>query len=73
MIEIDGTMKDINDFSYTITNWDGSVTETNNIKEARVAVREGRHVSKLSRRVFQSGPAFVRLYVTVDIQRVEDL
>jgi len=49
------------------------VTETDNIKDARVEVREGRHVSKLSRRVLQSGSAFVRLYVTVDIQKVEDL
>ena len=66
-------MKDINDFRYSITNWDDSVYETDDIEEARLAVRDGKEVFKITRRVFESGPAFVRLFVTLKIKRIKDL
>ncbi|MCL2119621.1 MAG: hypothetical protein FWH27_14490 [Planctomycetaceae bacterium] len=66
-------MKDINDFSYTITNWDNSVYETDDVEDARLAVRDGREVLKTTRRLFRSGPALVRLYVTVKITKIKDL
>ena len=38
-----------------------------------VAVREGRDVYKITRRLFESGPAFVRLFVTVKVKRIKYL
>ena len=70
---IEGTMDDINDFKYNITNWDKSVYETNDIEDARFAIREGREVLKITRRLFESGQALIRLYVTVKIKRIKDL
>ena len=37
------------------------------------AIREGREVLKRTRRLFESGPAIVRLFVTVKIKRIKDL
>ena len=66
-------MKDLNDCWFTITRWDNSVFDTDDVEEARIAVREGREVTKTSRRVFESGPASVRLYVSVDVKKIKDL
>ena len=66
-------MKDINDYTYIITNWDGSVNETDDIKDATIAIREGREVLKRTRRLFESGPALVRLFVTLKIKRIKYL
>ena len=73
IIGIDGTMQDVNDFQYIITNWDGSAYETTDIEEAKFAIREYREVLKKTRRLFQSGPALVRVFVTVEIKRIKDL
>ena len=73
IIGIDGTMQDVNDFQYIITNWDGSAYETTDIEEAKFAIREDREVLKKTRRLFQSGPALVRVFVTVEIKRIKDL
>ena len=66
-------MNDLNDFWYTITNWDNSVIETDDVEEAGIAVRDGREVLKTTRRMFISGPAQVRLYVTVKIMKIKEL
>jgi len=66
-------MKDLNDFWFTITRWDNSVFDTDDVEEARIAVREGRDVTKTTRRLFESGPASVRLYVAVDVKKIKDL
>ena len=66
-------MQDVNDFQYIITNWDGSVCETTDIEEAKYAIREDREVLKKTRRLFQSGPALVRVFVTVEIKKIKDL
>jgi hypothetical protein len=66
-------MQDVNDFQYIITNWDGSVFETTDIEEAKYAIREDREVLKKTRRLFQSGPALVRVFVTVEIKKIKDL
>jgi len=66
-------MKDIEDHWYTIAKWDNSVFDTNDQEYAKVALREGREVTKTTRRVFESGPAFVRLYVAVEVKKIKDL
>jgi len=66
-------MKDVNDYHYTITERNGSVFDTTDVKVAKLAIREGREVLKTTRRLFESGPALVRLFVTVKITITEDL
>jgi hypothetical protein len=66
-------MKDLNDFWYSITRWDNSVFDTDDVEEARIAVREGREVTKTTRRVFESGPAFIRLFASVEVKKIRDL
>jgi len=73
IIEIDGKMQDINDFQYIITDWDGSAFETTDIEEAKLAIREDREVLKRTRRLFQSGPALVRVFVSVEIKKIKNL
>ncbi len=43
------------------------------VEEAKFAVREGRDVLKTTRKIFESGPATVRLFVTVAIKKVKDV
>ncbi len=66
-------MDEVNDVMYTVTYWDGTNTDTLDVEEAKFAVREGRKVMKTTRRIFESGPAFVRLYVSVEITKVKEL
>ena len=66
-------MEDINDYHYTITDWDNSVFDTDDVEDAKFALREGREVLKTMRRLFQSGPALVRLYVTLEVKKIKDL
>ena len=60
-------------FGTTITKWDNSVFDTDDVEEAGVAVREGREVTKTTRRVFEAGPAHVRLYVSMAVKKIKDL
>jgi hypothetical protein len=66
-------MAELNDHWYTITRWDNSVYQTDDIEDARLAVREGCEVQKITRRVFESGPAEVRLYVVLEVKKLKDL
>ncbi len=66
-------MNEINEVWYTVTYWDKSVVETMDAEEARLAIREGREVLKTTRKFFESGPAIVRLAVTVEIKKVKDV
>jgi len=66
-------MKEINETWYTIVQYDGKFTETDDKNEARLAIREGLEVTKNSRRVFSSGNSDIRLYVSTEIFKVKDL
>ena len=66
-------MEEINDFHYTITDWDNSVFDTTDVEVAKFAIREGREVLKTTRRLFKTGPALVRLYVTLEVKKIKDL
>jgi hypothetical protein len=66
-------MEEINEVVYTVTYWDGQNIDTLDVEEAKFAIREGRKVAKTTHTVYRSGPAFVRLYVTVDIKKVKEL
>ena len=39
-------MKETNISFYTLTNWDNTVTETEDVDDAKMALREGREVIK---------------------------
>ena len=66
-------MEEVNDFHYTVTNWDNSVLDTIDVEVAKLAIREGREVLKTTRRLFNTGPALVRLYVTLEVKKIKDL
>ena len=66
-------MKEINDIYYVMTNWDNTTSETDDVEDAKLALREGREVIKNTRKVFHSGQSHVRLYVSTPIKRTKDL
>ena len=66
-------MKEINETYYILTNWNKSVTETDSIEDAKLALREGREVIKNTRKVFYSGQSHIRLYISTPIKRTKDL
>lgn len=68
-----GKMKEVSETWYTIKGHDGVVYETADRDDARIALREGREVTKNSRRVFTSGKSDIRLYVSTDIFQIKEL
>ena len=58
---------------YVLVNWDNTITETDDIKDAKLALREGREVIKNTRTIFHSGQSHVRLYVSTPIKKTKDL
>ena len=62
----------LDDFWYTVTDWNKTY-DTIDVGVAKQAVREGRDVLKTTRRCFEMGPAFVRLYVTLEVKKIKDL
>ena len=65
--------REFDEITYIFTTRDGSVIETLDINEAKLALREGQKVLKNTRKVFYSGPTHVRLYVTTPIKKAKEL
>ncbi len=64
---------EIDEICYILTDWNNSIAETTDRREAQLALREGREVVKSVRKVFYSGPSLIRLYVTTPIKKSKDL
>ena len=62
-----------NDIYYVLLNWDNTTTETDDIEDAKLALREGREVIKNTRTIFYSGQSHIRLYVSTPIKKAKDL
>ena len=66
-------MQEINETYYALTNWNNSVTETDDVEDAKLALREGREVIKNTRKIFHSGQSHIRLFISTPIKRTKDL
>lgn len=66
-------MKEVNEFWYSFSDGKGSRTETTDKSAAKAALKDGEEVTKVTRRVFQSGPSNVYLTVTTDMKQAKDL
>ena len=66
-------MEKISDVCYFISQWANSATETEDIDEVKLAIREGWDVVKRTRCVFQSGASNVYLTVMTDIKKIKDI
>ncbi len=66
-------MREINEFWYSFSDGKGSRTETTDKSAAKAAIKSGLEVTKITRRVFQSGPSNVYLTVTTDMKKSKDL
>ena len=66
-------MNEISKSWYSITNWNRVIFDTDDKAEARLALREGKEVTKTTRRTFVSGPTYVYLTVVTDIKKAKDL
>ena len=64
---------EINDFWYTITRNNRESYDTVDKEEAKRALREGSEVDKTTRKMFESGPAIIRLTASVEIKKISDL
>ena len=66
-------MREVNEFWYSFSGEYGGRIETTDKNAAKAALRDGLEVTKVTRRVFQSGPSNVYLTVTTDIKKTKDL
>ena len=66
-------MREINDTWYTINRHDGTIDETTDKNDVRLALREGLEVVKATRKAFASGSSSVYLTVTTEIKKIKDI
>lgn len=58
---------------YIITRWNRENYETDDPEHARLAVREGSDVTKITRAIFQHGASLIRTTVSTDISKIKDV
>ncbi len=66
-------MDEINEVWYTFMDWDNTTVETQDKKSVRFALKEGRDVTKTTRKAFQSGASHIYLTVITDIKKLKDI
>ena len=66
-------MREVNEFWYSFSEGRGVWNETTDKNIAKAALKDGLEVTKVTRRVFQSGPSNVYLTVTTDIKKTKDI
>ncbi len=66
-------MDGINKVVYFIADHSGVLYDTEDVHDAQLALIDRRAVVKKTLKIFDSGPSTIRVVVTTDIEKPEDL